>query len=80
MDKSLNDDRQRPFGGLSELKNIIEANCGDENEVNTVAPVPTSSEVSNIMTSMSSYLDAHSNAEMNLKNRWHRNLMLIMMS
>ncbi|GFW44209.1 transposable element Tc1 transposase [Trichonephila clavipes] len=25
-------------------KNIIEANCGDENEVNTVAPVPTSSE------------------------------------
>ncbi|GFT33921.1 hypothetical protein TNCV_4384011 [Trichonephila clavipes] len=31
-------------------KNIIEADCGDENEVNIVALVPTSSEVSNIMT------------------------------
>ncbi|GFU44041.1 hypothetical protein TNCV_4963531 [Trichonephila clavipes] len=37
----------------------------DENEMNNAAPVPTSFEMRNVMKSMHSYLDAHSNGEMN---------------
>ncbi|GFX52400.1 hypothetical protein TNCV_4324181 [Trichonephila clavipes] len=39
----------------------------DENETNKVAPVPTSPEIRNIMKSKRSYLNAHSNGEMNNK-------------
>ncbi|GFV93956.1 protein big brother [Trichonephila clavipes] len=49
-------------------KNIMKADSDDENEMNNIAPVSTSSEMSNIMKSMHSYLDAHSNDEMN--NKW----------
>uniref|UniRef100_A0A8C4SC05 HTH CENPB-type domain-containing protein n=1 Tax=Erpetoichthys calabaricus TaxID=27687 RepID=A0A8C4SC05_ERPCA len=48
-------------------KNIIDADSDDENEMNNAAPVPTSSEMRNIMKSMRSYLDANSNGEMNNK-------------
>ncbi|GFW71161.1 hypothetical protein TNCV_535801 [Trichonephila clavipes] len=37
----------------------------NENEMNNVAPVPTSSEMRNIMKSVCNYLDTHSNSEMN---------------
>ncbi|GFW20035.1 hypothetical protein TNCV_867411 [Trichonephila clavipes] len=46
-------------------KNIIDANSDVENQMNNAAPVPTSSEMRNIMKSMLSYLNAHSNDEMN---------------
>ncbi|GFS76396.1 hypothetical protein TNCV_1620361 [Trichonephila clavipes] len=39
----------------------------DENEINNAAPVPTSSEMRNIMTSMRSYLNTHSSGEKNNK-------------
>ncbi|GFS75017.1 DDE-1 domain-containing protein [Trichonephila clavipes] len=45
-------------------KNIIEA---DENEMKNAAPVPTSSEIRNVMKSNRSYIDAHFNGEMNNK-------------
>ncbi|GFW35937.1 SCAN domain-containing protein 3 [Trichonephila clavipes] len=48
-------------------KNIIDAHSDDENEMNNAAPVPTSSEMRNIMKSMRSYLDTHSSGEMNNK-------------
>ncbi|GFW20555.1 hypothetical protein TNCV_1047801 [Trichonephila clavipes] len=48
-------------------KNIIEADSDDKNELNNATPVPTSSELRNIMKSMSSYLDANSNGERNNK-------------
>ncbi|GFW06114.1 hypothetical protein TNCV_4479061 [Trichonephila clavipes] len=48
-------------------KNIIDADSDDENEMNEAAPVPTSSEMKNVMKSMRSYLDAHYNGEMNTK-------------
>ncbi|GFT72928.1 hypothetical protein TNCV_1976491 [Trichonephila clavipes] len=48
-------------------KNIIDADSGDQNEMNNSAPVPSSSDMRNIMKSMSSYLDTHSNGEMNKK-------------
>ncbi|GFU76977.1 hypothetical protein TNCV_4521331 [Trichonephila clavipes] len=48
-------------------KNIIDADSDDENEMNNAAPVPTSSEIKNIMESMRSYLDTHSNGEMKNK-------------
>ncbi|GFV22823.1 hypothetical protein TNCV_4962381 [Trichonephila clavipes] len=43
------------------------SDSGDENEVKKAAPVPTSSEMWNIMKSMRSNLDAPSNGEMNTK-------------
>ncbi|GFX56276.1 DDE-1 domain-containing protein [Trichonephila clavipes] len=46
-------------------KNIIGIDSDDKREINYAAPVPTSSEIRNIMKSMFSYLDAHSNGEMN---------------
>ncbi|GFV23508.1 uncharacterized protein TNCV_4782191 [Trichonephila clavipes] len=48
-------------------KNIIDADSDDENEIKNAAPVPTSSEMGNIMKSMHSYFDAHSNGEMDKK-------------
>ncbi|GFT29662.1 hypothetical protein TNCV_4890881 [Trichonephila clavipes] len=48
-------------------KNIIDTNYDDENEMNNAAPVPTSSEMRNVMKSKSSYIVAHSNGEMNNK-------------
>ncbi|GFW29184.1 hypothetical protein TNCV_4132601 [Trichonephila clavipes] len=55
----------------------IEADFDDENETNNVAPVQTSSEIRNVMKSMRSYIDAHSemsidaNSEMkNKMNDW----------
>ncbi|GFW42524.1 hypothetical protein TNCV_4257181 [Trichonephila clavipes] len=47
-------------------KNIIDANS---DEMNSVAHVPTSSEMRNDMKSMRSYLDSHSNGER--KNKMH---------
>ncbi|GFX18938.1 hypothetical protein TNCV_322431 [Trichonephila clavipes] len=48
-------------------ENIFDADSGDENEINNIAPVFTSSEMRNVMKSASSYLDAHSNGEINNK-------------
>ncbi|GFU96333.1 hypothetical protein TNCV_89101 [Trichonephila clavipes] len=47
-------------------KNIIDADY-DKNETNNAAPVPITSEMRNVMKSMRSYLDAHSNGEVNSK-------------
>ncbi|GFV98299.1 histone-lysine N-methyltransferase SETMAR [Trichonephila clavipes] len=43
------------------------ADSDDENEMNNAASVPTSSEMSNVLKSMRSYLEAHSNAKRNNK-------------
>ncbi|GFX24117.1 hypothetical protein TNCV_2436101 [Trichonephila clavipes] len=59
--------RQRHFEVCSKLKYIIDAYSNVKNEMNNVAPVPTSSEMRNIMESMLSSLDAHSDDEMNCK-------------
>ncbi|GFX62101.1 hypothetical protein TNCV_2228271 [Trichonephila clavipes] len=48
-------------------KNISDAESDDENEMNNAVPVPTSSEMWNIIKSMRGYLDAHYNGEMNNK-------------
>ncbi|GFW37354.1 hypothetical protein TNCV_4498451 [Trichonephila clavipes] len=48
-------------------KNIIDTDFDDVNEMNNAAPVPTSSEMRNVMKNMRSYLDTHSNDEMNNK-------------
>ncbi|GFW33815.1 hypothetical protein TNCV_3589001 [Trichonephila clavipes] len=52
---------------LQSSKNIIDADSDDEKEMNNAAPVPTSSEMRNVMKNMFSYLDAHSKNEMNNK-------------
>ncbi|GFW48549.1 uncharacterized protein TNCV_1111081 [Trichonephila clavipes] len=57
--------KQRLFAVYSKLKNIIDADSDDESGTNNAAPVPTSSEMRNIMKSMRSYLNVHSNGEMN---------------
>ncbi|GFU70353.1 SCAN domain-containing protein 3 [Trichonephila clavipes] len=49
-------------------KNIIDADSDEENEMNNAAPDPTSSEMRSTTKSMHSYLDTHSNGEMNKKN------------
>ncbi|GFT38554.1 hypothetical protein TNCV_2748291 [Trichonephila clavipes] len=60
--------RLRHFGVRSKIKkNIIDADSDDENGINYAALVPTLSEMRNVMKSMRSYLDAHSNGEMNNK-------------
>ncbi|GFW75803.1 hypothetical protein TNCV_4429861 [Trichonephila clavipes] len=46
---------------------LIEADFVVESKTNNAALVPTSSEARNVMKSMFSYLDAHSNGEMNNK-------------
>ncbi|GFV93913.1 hypothetical protein TNCV_1811681 [Trichonephila clavipes] len=48
-------------------KSVIDANSCVEDKRNHAASVPTSSEMRNIMKSMRSYLDVHSNGEMNNK-------------
>ncbi|GFV86939.1 hypothetical protein TNCV_2198911 [Trichonephila clavipes] len=48
-------------------KNISDADYDEENEMNNTAPVSMSSEMWNIMKSMFSYLDTHSNGEMDKK-------------
>ncbi|GFU04348.1 hypothetical protein TNCV_864451 [Trichonephila clavipes] len=52
---------------LQSLKNIIKADSVDENKMTTADPVPTSSEMRNVMKSIPTYLDEHSNGEMNNK-------------
>ncbi|GFS93251.1 uncharacterized protein TNCV_2125341 [Trichonephila clavipes] len=46
---------------------IIDADSDDKNEVQKAAPIPTPFEKRNILKCMPSYLDAHSNGEMNNK-------------
>ncbi|GFT41597.1 hypothetical protein TNCV_4183001 [Trichonephila clavipes] len=48
-------------------KNTLDADSEDENEMSEAIPVPMSSEWRNIMKSIRSYLDAHSNSQMNNK-------------
>ncbi|GFW32283.1 hypothetical protein TNCV_674421 [Trichonephila clavipes] len=48
-------------------QNIMDADSNDENEMSNVAPVPTSSEMRNIVKIMRSYLDAHSIGKINNK-------------
>ncbi|GFX63993.1 hypothetical protein TNCV_41691 [Trichonephila clavipes] len=45
----------------------FDANSDEENEMNNAAPDPMSSEMRNIIKTISSYLDAHSIGEMNNK-------------
>ncbi|GFV67906.1 hypothetical protein TNCV_926721 [Trichonephila clavipes] len=45
---------------LQNSKNFIDADSDDENEMNNAVPIRTSSETKNIMKSIHSYLDAHS--------------------
>ncbi|GFT46393.1 hypothetical protein TNCV_3127351 [Trichonephila clavipes] len=58
---------QSHFGVCPKLKNIINADSIDENEMNNAGPVPTLSEMRDIMKSRYSYLDVHSNDEVNNK-------------
>ncbi|GFV37320.1 DDE-1 domain-containing protein [Trichonephila clavipes] len=46
---------------------IINTDSDDENKMNNAAPITVSSEMRNVMKSIRSYLDAHSNGEMNNK-------------
>ncbi|GFW91156.1 uncharacterized protein TNCV_1808771 [Trichonephila clavipes] len=58
----------KTFGSLfNAQKNIIDSDSDDENEMNNAAPVPTSSEMKNVMNSIRSYLDAHTNVQLNNK-------------
>ncbi|GFW80590.1 hypothetical protein TNCV_3234421 [Trichonephila clavipes] len=60
--------RQRHLGVcLKTKKNIIDADSDDEKEMSNAAPVPTLSEMRDVMKSMRSYLDAQSNGELNNK-------------
>ncbi|GFY31206.1 hypothetical protein TNCV_751691 [Trichonephila clavipes] len=55
---------------VQSLKNAIDVDFGNENEMDNadhVHKVPTSPEMWNMMKSMCSYLDRHSNDEMNNK-------------
>ncbi|PRD32254.1 UNVERIFIED_CONTAM: hypothetical protein NCL1_21063 [Trichonephila clavipes] len=61
------EDRERDFGVCSKLKNIIDAGSNDENEMNNTTSFPMPFKMRNIVKSMRSYLDAHSNDEMNNK-------------
>ncbi|GFV44407.1 hypothetical protein TNCV_334941 [Trichonephila clavipes] len=57
--------RQVHFGVFSKPKKYH--GCRFRNEMNNAAPVPTSSEMRNIVKSMRNYIDAESNGEMNNK-------------
>ncbi|GFU44983.1 hypothetical protein TNCV_4234981 [Trichonephila clavipes] len=61
---------------FSQSSKNMDADFDDENERNTAAPVPTSSEMRNILKSTQSYLEAHSNGEMNNKIDDTKQLML----
>ncbi|GFW93038.1 hypothetical protein TNCV_4209731 [Trichonephila clavipes] len=62
---------------VHDSKNFINADFNDENEMNNAAPVPTSSKKRNVIKSQSSYLDAHSNDEMNKKFVISNNLLTV---
>ncbi|GFW32356.1 hypothetical protein TNCV_675151 [Trichonephila clavipes] len=49
-------------------KNTIDVGSVDEFQMNNSASVPTSAKMRNVMENMCSYLDAHSNGEMDNKN------------
>ncbi|GFS78692.1 hypothetical protein TNCV_3148681 [Trichonephila clavipes] len=51
-------------------KNIIDADSDDENEMNNAIPLPTSSEMRNVMKNIRSYLDAQLNGEMKQNGRY----------
>ncbi|GFV08426.1 hypothetical protein TNCV_328601 [Trichonephila clavipes] len=53
---------------VESLKNTIDADSKDENEMNNAAPVPTSSGMRNVLKSIRSFLDEHSNGEMDKKD------------
>ncbi|GFW10961.1 hypothetical protein TNCV_4459361 [Trichonephila clavipes] len=55
------------LGFVHSPKNIIGADSDEEHDMNNATSVPASSEMRNAMKSMRSYLDAHSNGEMNNK-------------
>ncbi|GFU75768.1 hypothetical protein TNCV_1652281 [Trichonephila clavipes] len=55
-------------------KNIIDSDSDEENEMKNEAPVPTSSEMKNIMKRIHMYIDKHSNGEMNNKLAVSNNL------
>ncbi|GFX59395.1 hypothetical protein TNCV_2880641 [Trichonephila clavipes] len=59
------DSKQKGMDGSYDVQRLKHSN--DKNEVNNADLVPTSSEMSNVLKSMCSYLDAHSNGEMNNK-------------
>ncbi|GFV33226.1 hypothetical protein TNCV_4635151 [Trichonephila clavipes] len=48
-------------------KNIIDADSNDENKINIAASISTSSKMRLFMKSISSYLDTHSNGDVNKK-------------
>ncbi|GFT95996.1 hypothetical protein TNCV_312921 [Trichonephila clavipes] len=52
---------------VQSLKNIIDAESNHESEKNNATPVTPSSEMRNIRKCMRSYVDTHSNGEMNNK-------------
>ncbi|GFT85928.1 hypothetical protein TNCV_3255761 [Trichonephila clavipes] len=55
------------FDFFQSSKNVTDADSEDEKEMNNAASVSPSSEISNIMKSMFSYLDAYSNDKMKNK-------------
>ncbi|GFT09823.1 RNA-directed DNA polymerase from mobile element jockey [Trichonephila clavipes] len=55
------------LGFVQSLKNIMDADSEEENEISNAAPVPMTSEKRNIIKRMRNYSDAHSNGEMNIK-------------
>ncbi|GFW33314.1 hypothetical protein TNCV_2859911 [Trichonephila clavipes] len=61
---------------LEGKKNITDADSNDENEMHNAAPVPTSSEMRNIMQNMHSLKDSHSMGEMNDIEQLADNLVL----
>ncbi|GFW27058.1 hypothetical protein TNCV_92841 [Trichonephila clavipes] len=70
--RNVSDPASRATGCVGQLfvqssKNIIDAESDDENGLTNAAPVPTSSELRNIMKNTRSYSDAHSKDEMNNK-------------
>ncbi|GFU55978.1 hypothetical protein TNCV_1557331 [Trichonephila clavipes] len=50
---------------VQSTKNIVDACFDNENEMNNAVTVPTSSNIRNSIKSTHSYLDTHSNGEMN---------------
>ncbi|GFX05435.1 hypothetical protein TNCV_1007571 [Trichonephila clavipes] len=65
------------FEFVQSSKNIIDVDSDDENEMNNIAPVPTSSKMRNNVKNMRRYLDAHSNGEKNTKICDSNNLLTI---
>ncbi|GFV10529.1 DDE-1 domain-containing protein [Trichonephila clavipes] len=55
------------IGFVQSSKIIIDKDSNDEDEMDNATPVPTSSEMRNIMKSIHSYLEAYFNGERNNK-------------